>query len=111
MAWFKWKKPEPDTEEIKAVFDLCVEVFKRTWRGMQHQSLSAAAAATEMEEFAETAFQFVFDKFPIMQEAPPHLLWLAVFKAVLDSKTYPAQRVSGAIDLLREKYVPSPWQG
>lgn len=106
MGWFKKKKTAADIEaEVKAITGLCVEAFRRTWRDLEHQSVTPEAVAAEIEEFSQSAFRFMFTKFPLTKEAPPYYLWLTVFTAVLESKTYPTERVNAAIELLSAKYA------
>ena len=47
----------------------------------------------------------MYTKFPITKHAPPSVLWMAVFTAVLESKTHPTDEVNKAVNLLRAKYV------
>ena len=105
MGWFGKKPDAADIEaEAKAIFDLCVEAFKRTWIGLNPKTPTAEALAAEIEEFSQTAFRFMFTRFPLTKEAPPYFLWLTVFTAVLESKTHDPDQVNKAIDLLRAKY-------
>jgi hypothetical protein len=70
MRWFKKKKTAADIEaEAKAIFDLCVEAFRRTWSDLEHHSGTPEAVAAEIEEFSQTAFRFMFTKFPLTKEA------------------------------------------
>jgi hypothetical protein len=105
MGWFS-KKPAAEVEkEAKAIFDLCVEAFRRTWVDLAHHSATPEELAAEIEEFSQTAFRFMFTRFPLTKQAPPKFVWLTVFTAVLESKTYPVEQVNRAIDLLRAKHA------
>ncbi len=106
MDWFRKRQDGADIEaEGKAIFDLCVEAFKRTWIGLNPKTETPEALAAQIEEFSQSAFRFMFTRFPITKEAPPYFLWLTVFTAVLESKTNSTDRVNKAIDLLRAKYA------
>ena len=105
MGWFRKKSSAGDIEaQCKAIFDVCVEAFRRTWTGLNPQATTPEALAAKIEEFSQGAFQFMFTKFPLTKDAPPFFLWLTVFTAVLESKIHPADQVNKAIDLLRAKY-------
>jgi hypothetical protein len=106
MGWFSRKPQAPDIEaEVKAISDLCVEAFKLMWSGLNSKADTPEALAAEIEEFSQSAFWFMFTKFPLTKQAPPYFLWLTVFTAVLESKTHPTAQVNEAIELLRAKYV------
>jgi hypothetical protein len=106
MGWFSKKPQAPDIDaEVKAISDLCVAAFKRTWTDLNSKADTPEALAAEIEDFSQSAFQFMFTKFPLTKQAPPYFLWLTVFTAVLESKTHPTAQVNHAIDLLRAKYA------
>jgi hypothetical protein len=106
FGWFR-KKPTADdiAAEGKAIFDVCVKVFRKTWTDLNPQADTPEELAAEIEKFSHTAFRLMFTKFPLTKEAPPYFLWLTVFTAVLEAKTHPAEQVNKAIDLLRAKYA------
>jgi hypothetical protein len=99
------QKPELSADLVKETLATCTEVFKKTWLGVLHKSISGAELAAEMEYFSTSAFKFMFEKFPVTRTAPPFVLWLAVFTAVAEAKTHPTSTVNEAVELLRRKYV------
>jgi hypothetical protein len=105
-AWFR-KKPTADdiAAQGKAIFEVCVEAFKRAWTDLNPQPSTPEALAGQIEEFAHTAFRFMFTKFPLTKDAPRSFIWNTVFTAVLESKTHSTDEVNKAIELLRAKYA------
>ena len=113
FEWLKGRSNRQQQEDLerrlKAITDQSIEVCKRTWADLHptpNASMPSEQLAREIEEFAQSAFRFMFAQFPIMKEAPPFHLWLVVFTAVLETKTLPTDNVNAAIDLLRAKYGP-----
>jgi hypothetical protein len=104
LGWFR-KKSAPLTPEIQKIYDQCVTVCTRTWRELNPKTTTEEQLAHEIEGFGSSATAFIYTKFPIMKQAPPNLLWLIVFTAVLESNTHPAADVNKAIDMLRAKYA------
>jgi hypothetical protein len=106
MAWFRKKPTAADIEaQGNAIFEVCVEAFKRTWTDLNPQTSTPEALAAQIEEFAQTAFRFMFTRFPITKDAPPSFVWNTVFTAVLESKTHSVEEVNKAIDLLRPRHA------
>jgi hypothetical protein len=106
MSWFR-KTPTADdiVAQGTAIMEVCIEAFKRTWIDLNPQAPTPEALAAKIEEFAQTAFRFMFERFPITKDAPPSFVWNTVFTAVLESKTHTTDEVNRAIDLLRKKYA------
>lgn len=106
MPWFRKKPTTADVEKQgKAIFEVCLEAFKRTWMDLNPQTSTPEELAAQIEEFSQTAFRFMFTKFPITKDAPPSFIWNTVFTAVLETKTHSVEEVNKAIDLLRAKYA------
>jgi hypothetical protein len=81
MGWFR-KTPTADdiAAQGKAILEVCVEAFKRTWIELNPKAPTPEMLAVQIEEFV-------------------------VFAAVLESKTHTTDQVNKAIDLLRKKYA------
>jgi hypothetical protein len=100
---FGWFRKKPDA---RATYILCVEAIKATWTKLDHRETSTPTElAAELESLAGPAFRFMYKHFPLSKEAPPSLVWRAIFTAVLESKTHSPDDVNKAIDLLRAKYI------
>jgi hypothetical protein len=106
FGWFGKKSAQADIDsQAKAAYEQSVEIFKRTWAELNPKASTPEQLAHEIELFSGNAFRFIYTKFPITKHAPPSILWMAVFTAVLESKTHPTDEVNKAINLLRAKYV------
>jgi hypothetical protein len=106
FGWFGKKPTQADIDsQAKAAYEQSVEVFKRTWAELNPKASTPEQLAYEIEQFSGSAIRFMYTKFPITKHAPPSVIWMAVFTAVLESKTHPTDEVNKAVNLLRAKYV------
>ena len=106
FGWFRKKSDPPDVEaQIKAVYDVCVGAFTKTWLDLNPRTTTIEELAVEINKFGVMATQIMFTKFPIMKQAPGKVIWLIIFTAVLEAKTHPVDDVNKAIDLLRARYA------
>lgn len=102
-----WKKRKTPAEQVKGDTDAIVASLGPKWR-MFCQAVPfkpEVPLADRIEAFAAPAIAGMLQHYPTTKSAPPGLLWMMVFTAILESKTHPAAEVNAAIAQLEAKYA------
>ena len=102
-----WKKRKAPTDQVMDDAAKIIEALKPKWE-MFCQTIPFRAdvpLANRIEAFASPAMAGMMQQYPSTKSAPPSVLWLMVFTAVLESKTHPTADVNAAIAQLEMKYA------
>lgn len=102
-----WKKKKSPADQVKADMDAIVTSLGPKWK-MFCQTLPFKAdvpLADRIEMFATPAIAGMMQHYPSTKSAPPGMLWMMIFTAILESKTHPAAEVNAAIAQLEAKYA------
>ncbi len=106
MGWFTKKPTQAEIEaQLKSIYDVCVKAFTAAWKEASRPAETPEHLAAAIEEFAAGAVASVYNRFPVMKEAPPKLLWMAVLTAVEEARTHQEAQLEKAFELLRAKYA------
>ncbi len=102
-----WKKRKSPTEQVKADTDAIVRSLGPKWRMFCETLIFKEDVPLwqRIELFANPALEFMFQNYPSMKHAPPKLLWMMIFTAILESKTHPTEEVNTAICQVLAKYA------
>ena len=101
MFWKRRKSPE---EQVRADADAILKVLGSTWLRF-HDHLPVAANATLAERTFCRRLPGHVENYPSTKAAPVAALWMLVFTAIIESRTYPVAEVNDAIATLEAKYA------
>jgi hypothetical protein len=102
-----WKKRKSPEHQVKADMSAIVASLGPKWKLFCQQMPFKAEVPLwqQIEAFATPAIAGMMQHYPSTKAAPPGLLWMMVFTAILDSNTHPAAEVNAAIATLEAKYA------
>lgn len=102
-----WKKRKSPAELVKADTRTIIRSLGPKWR-MFCETLPFKEDVPlwqRIEAFAQPAIAGMMQHYPSSKHAPPGMLWMMIFTAILESKTHPADEVNAAIAQLEAKYA------
>lgn len=102
-----WKKKKTLTDQVKAHSDAIVASLNPKWKVFcQTMPFKVEVPlADRIEAFASPAIAGMLQHYSWTKAAPPGMLWMMVFTAILESKTHPVADVNAAIAQLEAKYA------
>jgi hypothetical protein len=106
MGWFTKKPTQAEIDEqVRSLFNTCVKTFTAAWKDISKPAPTPEHLAGAIEEFAAAVTGSLYKHFPVMKEAPPKFIWMAVLTAVEEARTHEEAQLEKAFALLRAKYA------
>ncbi len=106
FGFFKSQKTS-QTEDLPSLLKAAIEEVKHKWIHFD-QTIHLKPEfrlANKIEMFADPVQSFLQSKYPmLLLEKPGKVIWLTIFTAIAESKTYPQELVNEAVAELTIKY-------